>query len=245
MAPSDDVTPTAGRLLRPLGLPQSHRSLGLQRGPVSTSGRCSHGAASAAVHALHCSTEAPEAIAPISLELEAWPSEPFTPSTTTTGADSSEYDSTAPTTIPSLRRRYSLSPLGILRGHSRANSLDSTTTDSSVASSSSSVRSRWNILAPVLDELSASRHRPNYAGDKKSTGCAAIIFTGATYGAGLKTQQEWKDERQKFHGSPYDEQIGLLEGQRRRLVSERRNWERKLTALDERIREREPRKPES
>ncbi|KAK2734097.1 hypothetical protein CKAH01_08141 [Colletotrichum kahawae] len=248
-----DVTPAtaaAGRLLRTLGLPESQRqSLGLQRGTgVPAPGRCSHGAASAAVHALHCSVEetAPEAISPTtSLELEAWPSEPSTPST----AESSECDSIGPSTIPpALRRRYShYSPLGRLRGHSRNNSLDSTTTDSSVASSSStsSTRSRWNIFAPVLDELTASNHRSDYASDKKTAGCAAIIFTGATYGAGLKTQEEWTEERQKFRVSPYDEQIALLEGQRVRLLSERRNWERKSTALEERIREREAKKPES
>ncbi|KAF5512814.1 hypothetical protein CGCA056_v012411 [Colletotrichum aenigma] len=170
-----DVTPAAaaaGRLLRTLGLPESQRqSLGLQRGTgVPAPGRCSHGVASAAVHALHCSTEeAPEAISPTtSLELEAWPSEPSTPST----AESSECDSVGPSTIPpALRRRYShYSPLGRLRGHSRTNSLDSTATDSSVASSSStsSTRSRWNIFAPVLDELTASNHRSDYASDKKS-----------------------------------------------------------------------------
>ncbi|KAK2035363.1 hypothetical protein LX32DRAFT_688677 [Colletotrichum zoysiae] len=78
-----------------------------------------------------------------------------------------------------------------------------------------------------------------------ATGCAAIIFTGATYGAGLKTQKEWKEERKNFWESPYDEQISLLEGQRGRLVTERRNWERKLTYLEERIKEREPKGPES
>ncbi|KAF3802291.1 hypothetical protein GCG54_00012539 [Colletotrichum gloeosporioides] len=265
-----DVTPAAaaGRLLRTLGLPESQRqSLGLQRGTgVPAPGRCSHGVASAAVHALHCSTEeAPEAISPtISLELEAWPSEPSTPST----AESSECDSVGPSTIPpALRRRYShYSPLGRLRGHSRTNSLDSTASIAS-SSSTSSTRSRWNIFAPVLDELTASNHRSDYASDKKSrqsrevwreycgftkfragltaAGCAAIIFTGATYGAGLKTQEEWTEERQKFHGSPYDEQIALLEGQRIRLLSERRNWERKSTALEERIRARGAKKSDS
>ncbi|GJD03848.1 hypothetical protein ColKHC_12673 [Colletotrichum higginsianum] len=58
-----------------------------------------------------------------------------------------------------------------------------------------------------------------------AAGCAAIIFTGATYGAGLKTQKEWKE--------------------RGRLVTERRNWESKLTYLEERIVERAPKKPES
>lgn len=99
-----------------------------------------------------------------------------------------------------------------------------------------------------------------------AAGCAAIIFTGATYGAGLKTQKEWKEvsgswpfsslcspgtnvvslqERQTFWASPYDDQITLLEGQRGRLVSERRNWERKLAYLEERIQEREAKKPGS
>ncbi|CCF32470.1 hypothetical protein CH063_04858 [Colletotrichum higginsianum] len=78
-----------------------------------------------------------------------------------------------------------------------------------------------------------------------AAGCAAIIFTGATYGAGLKTQKEWKEERKSFWDSPYDEQISLLLGQRGRLVTERRNWERKLTYLEERIVERAPKKPES
>ncbi|TDZ15450.1 hypothetical protein C8034_v008318 [Colletotrichum sidae] len=78
-----------------------------------------------------------------------------------------------------------------------------------------------------------------------AAGCAAIIFTGATYGAGLKTQKEWTQEKEKFHGSPYDEQIELLEGQKGRLLGERRNWERKLSSLEERIREKEAKKPES
>ncbi|KXH36006.1 hypothetical protein CNYM01_13676 [Colletotrichum nymphaeae SA-01] len=78
-----------------------------------------------------------------------------------------------------------------------------------------------------------------------AAGCAAIIFTGATYGAGLKTQKEWKEERQSFWESPFDEQISLLQGQRGRLVTERRKWERKLEYLDERIKEGEAKKPES
>ncbi|OLN86112.1 hypothetical protein CCHL11_05219 [Colletotrichum chlorophyti] len=77
-----------------------------------------------------------------------------------------------------------------------------------------------------------------------AAGCAAIIFTGATYGAGLKTQKEWTEERQKLRASPYDEQIALLEGQRGRLLSERRKWEIKLETLEERIREKDSKTPE-
>ncbi|KAF6840679.1 hypothetical protein CPLU01_01050 [Colletotrichum plurivorum] len=175
MAQSGDVTPVAGRLLRP------GKSLGLQRGSVSASGRCSNGAASAAVNALHRSpASAPEAIAPISLELLAWPSEPSTPSATATtvaaaitfsSTDSgySDRETTLPTAIPpSLRQRNP--GFGRFRGHSRANSLDSTTTDSSGDScaSTSSSRSKWNIFAPVLDGLTASTSRPGCSCDQRS-----------------------------------------------------------------------------
>ncbi|KAF6806082.1 hypothetical protein CSOJ01_09076 [Colletotrichum sojae] len=169
MAQSGDVTPVAGRLLRP------SKSLGLQRGSVSASGRCSNGAASAAVNALHRSpASAPEAIAPISLELLAWPSEPSTTAAAAitfspTDCGYSDRETALPTAIPpSLRQRNP--GLGRFRGHSRANSLDSTTTDSSGDScaSTSSSRSKWNIFAPFLDGLTASTSRPGCPCDQRS-----------------------------------------------------------------------------
>ncbi|KXH51266.1 hypothetical protein CSIM01_09656 [Colletotrichum simmondsii] len=263
MTRSDDVTPTpalTGRLLRALGLPSSPllpRRQRLQRGllrrGVSTSGWT-------ATETTDNDTDTTDANA---LELIAWPysaapaapaTDPSTPrSSTPTTSDccsprcDCEYDHFGTTT----RRRHSPStPLERPQGHRRANSLDSTTTTSSNDSSSSSFssvssRSRWNPFSSTTDELATVNRRFNGVDDKRTAGCAAIIFTGATYGAGLKTQKEWKEERQSFWESPYDEQISLLQGQRGRLVTERRKWERKLEYLDERIKEGEDKKPES
>ncbi|OHF03326.1 hypothetical protein CORC01_01379 [Colletotrichum orchidophilum] len=255
MTRSDDVTPTpalTGRLLRALGLPSSSlsRRQRLQRGLC-------HGV-STTVWAATETTWTTDTTDANALELIAWPystpapaTDPSTPTwTTTTDCCSPSRDCAHDPLETTTRRRHSQQPLDRPQGHRRANSLDSTTTDLSTDSSSStsssvSSRSRWNLFSSATNELTASNRRSNGVDDTRTAGCAAIIFTGATYGAGLKTQKEWKEERQSFWGSPYDEQISLLQGQRGRLVSERRNWERKLEYLDERIKEREEKKPES
>ncbi|KAK2006983.1 hypothetical protein LZ32DRAFT_63261 [Colletotrichum eremochloae] len=130
MALGDDVTPgpaLAGRLLRALGKPLQQRSYyyhhSYRRPGVSAS----------------------ESDA-IALELVSWPSSPTATermtSITTTTDDNTTYELDScecdfPQTIK--RRRCSQSCLGNLQGHTRANSLDSTTTSSSAASLASSL----------------------------------------------------------------------------------------------------------
>ncbi|KDN65272.1 hypothetical protein CSUB01_02073 [Colletotrichum sublineola] len=130
MVLGDDVTPgpaLAGRLLRALGKPLQQRSYyyhhSYRRPGVSAS----------------------ESDA-IALELVSWPSSPTATermtSITTTTDDNTTYELDScecdfPQTIK--RRRCNQSCLGNLQGHTRANSLDSTTTSSSAASLASSL----------------------------------------------------------------------------------------------------------
>ncbi|WDK23429.1 hypothetical protein CGRA01v4_14722 [Colletotrichum graminicola] len=138
MALGQDAMPgpaLAGRLLRALGLPLHQRGNHYSYHGVSDSG--------------------PDAIA---LELAPWPSSPVvteltTPTsiaTTTTTDGSTTYDlDSCECDLPQAtgRRCYNRSSLGNLQGHTRANSLDSTTTSSSTTSSASSLSptpsSRW------------------------------------------------------------------------------------------------------
>ncbi|KAM0280135.1 hypothetical protein ACHAQH_004207 [Verticillium albo-atrum] len=68
---------------------------------------------------------------------------------------------------------------------------------------------------------------------------AAVVFTGAIYGAGLKTQQEWTEKRGQFRESPLSDQISVLESQRRSLAEQRDALTRKLAAFEARVRERD------
>ncbi|CRK28914.1 hypothetical protein HYQ45_007465 [Verticillium longisporum] len=68
---------------------------------------------------------------------------------------------------------------------------------------------------------------------------AAVVFTGAIYGAGIKTQQEWTEKRGQFRQSPLSEQISVLESQRRGLVEQRDALMNKLAAFETRVRERD------
>ncbi|TDZ38376.1 hypothetical protein C8035_v007279 [Colletotrichum spinosum] len=187
-----DVTPSAGRLLRALGLPQSHAQQDHCHGHGHSHSHCqrgcflcssglasaptrrpySNGAASAAVDALHPAI-ASEPFAPGSFELEDWPSEPSTPSSSSaTDSECGSYastKSTSPTTFPSFGRRYShLPPLGHLRTHTRTNSVDSNATVSSTASSSSWSPSRWTLFSPVADDLVPPSNRPSHRDDRRS-----------------------------------------------------------------------------
>ncbi|KAM0325085.1 hypothetical protein ACHAQA_007624 [Verticillium albo-atrum] len=68
---------------------------------------------------------------------------------------------------------------------------------------------------------------------------AAVVFTGAIYGAGLKTQQEWTEKRGQFRESPLSEQVSVLEAQRRGLVEQRAALTAKLAAFEARVKERD------
>ncbi|KAI1141028.1 hypothetical protein F5Y05DRAFT_296782 [Hypoxylon sp. FL0543] len=68
---------------------------------------------------------------------------------------------------------------------------------------------------------------------------AAVTIVGAIYGAGLKTQQEYKQEKQKILETSPEERIRGLEERRAMLVRERAPLERKLEELRARIRAQE------
>ncbi|KAI9760586.1 MAG: hypothetical protein M4579_001555 [Chaenotheca gracillima] len=60
---------------------------------------------------------------------------------------------------------------------------------------------------------------------------AAVVMTGTWYGAGLKTQQEYKQERQEIHEAPVEARIAQLEGHRARMITKRTMLEKKLADL--------------
>jgi len=62
---------------------------------------------------------------------------------------------------------------------------------------------------------------------------AAITATGAWYGAGLKTRQEFKQEKQARIEATPEAQIESLEGVRARLLQQRWQLERKMEQLAE------------
>ncbi|KAI2467886.1 hypothetical protein F4781DRAFT_432990 [Annulohypoxylon bovei var. microspora] len=68
---------------------------------------------------------------------------------------------------------------------------------------------------------------------------AAVAIVGAIYGAGLKTQREFKKEKQKIVEASAEDRIRDLEGRRGTLVSQRIPLERKLNDLRARMRVQE------
>ncbi|WQF89602.1 hypothetical protein CDEST_14616 [Colletotrichum destructivum] len=168
MAKGDDVTQCpalAGRLLRVLGLPPRPRQYHLQRGCQHRYGYCPGVFASG-----------PEAatIDTIVLELNAWPSSPAatepkvasSASNTTDINNDHDYDSChidSPQTTTGRRCSQSSPSNRPQQGHRRANSFDSTNTDSSTASSS---RSRWDT--PSRDGSTASSCSTKHVEDRRS-----------------------------------------------------------------------------
>ncbi|KAK3943973.1 hypothetical protein QBC46DRAFT_252945 [Diplogelasinospora grovesii] len=67
---------------------------------------------------------------------------------------------------------------------------------------------------------------------------AAVTFVGTIYGAGLKTQQEWKTERQRIQEVTMDEKMAALEQRRAHLMKQKTQLELKLDDLHSRMRER-------
>ncbi|KAH7029415.1 uncharacterized protein B0I36DRAFT_350301 [Microdochium trichocladiopsis] len=65
---------------------------------------------------------------------------------------------------------------------------------------------------------------------------AAVTIVGAIYGAGLKTQQEFKAEKAKVIEATPEERIAQLETRRSALVTQRIPIQRKLDEVNERIR---------
>ena len=66
---------------------------------------------------------------------------------------------------------------------------------------------------------------------------AAITIVGTIYGAGLKSQQEYKSEVKKYVHAGVEEQIAILERRKQALVSQKAPLEEKLAALRNRMAE--------
>ncbi|KAK4200156.1 hypothetical protein QBC40DRAFT_265333 [Triangularia verruculosa] len=64
---------------------------------------------------------------------------------------------------------------------------------------------------------------------------AATTFTGAIYGAGLKTQQEWKQEKQKIQELTTDEKVAMLENSKGELWKQKVSLEQKLREVRARM----------
>ncbi|KAI2619688.1 hypothetical protein GGR54DRAFT_647828 [Hypoxylon sp. NC1633] len=64
---------------------------------------------------------------------------------------------------------------------------------------------------------------------------AAVTIVGAIYGAGLKTQKEYHEEKQKVLESSAADRIRDLEARRAALLTQRAPLERKLRELRNRI----------
>ncbi|OTA95423.1 hypothetical protein M434DRAFT_64359, partial [Hypoxylon sp. CO27-5] len=68
---------------------------------------------------------------------------------------------------------------------------------------------------------------------------AAVTIVGAIYGAGLKTQQEYKEEKKRIIEASPEDRIRALEDRRAVLVRERAPLERKLGEVRARIKAQE------
>ncbi|KAI1378912.1 hypothetical protein F4677DRAFT_442643 [Hypoxylon crocopeplum] len=68
---------------------------------------------------------------------------------------------------------------------------------------------------------------------------AAVAIVGAIYGAGLKTQHEYQQEKQKVVEASADDRIRGLEERRAALVTQRAPLEKKLGEIRARIKARD------
>ncbi|KAK4172625.1 hypothetical protein QBC36DRAFT_71151 [Triangularia setosa] len=64
---------------------------------------------------------------------------------------------------------------------------------------------------------------------------AATAFTGSIYGAGLKTQKEWKEEKQKVQELTTDEKVAMLESSKGELWKQKVSLEQKLGEVRRRM----------
>ncbi|KAL1836105.1 hypothetical protein VTJ49DRAFT_5565 [Mycothermus thermophilus] len=85
--------------------------------------------------------------------------------------------------------------------------------------------------APPLsqDEIAATKLK--YRRIIWTVAFAAVIITGTIYGAGLKTQREWKTEKEKVEQLSADQRIALLEQHRADLMRQKREIEAKLAEV--------------
>ncbi|KAK4117646.1 hypothetical protein N656DRAFT_841276 [Canariomyces notabilis] len=64
---------------------------------------------------------------------------------------------------------------------------------------------------------------------------AAVTITGTIYGAGLKTQQQWKAEKQRIQEASIDEKVSILEQRKADLLRQKGEIEAKLAMLRARM----------
>lgn len=69
-----------------------------------------------------------------------------------------------------------------------------------------------------------------------AVGFVAVIVSGTIYGAGLKTEQEWKATKQKIAEATVDERLAMLAQRRADLTRQQREVEDKLANLRARMR---------
>ncbi|KAK0612329.1 hypothetical protein B0T17DRAFT_543285 [Bombardia bombarda] len=67
---------------------------------------------------------------------------------------------------------------------------------------------------------------------------AASVFMGTIYGAGLKTQQEWKEEKKKVVEATTAEKLSLLDQRRSQLMKQKIDLDIKLADLHARMKKR-------
>ncbi|VBB73670.1 Putative protein of unknown function [Podospora comata] len=68
---------------------------------------------------------------------------------------------------------------------------------------------------------------------------AATAFTGSIYGAGLKTQREWNEEKQKVQELTTDEKVAMLENSKGELWKQKVSLEQKLGEVRRRMEKEE------
>ncbi|EMR72297.1 hypothetical protein UCREL1_658 [Eutypa lata UCREL1] len=68
---------------------------------------------------------------------------------------------------------------------------------------------------------------------------AAVTIVGAIYGAGLKTQQEYKSEKKQVVQASVEDRIAVLENRRATLMSQKIPLDNKLAGLRKRMEAKE------
>ncbi|KXX77200.1 hypothetical protein MMYC01_206388 [Madurella mycetomatis] len=106
----------------------------------------------------------------------------------------------------------------------------SSTTPSSSSSSSSSSSKPASQSAP-----SKRGPPPKWKRMIWTAAFAAVTFTGTIYGAGLKTQREWKAEKQKIQEATADDKVAMLEQRRADLMRQKGEIEGKLAMVRARM----------
>lgn len=68
---------------------------------------------------------------------------------------------------------------------------------------------------------------------------AAVAAVSTIYGAGLKTQQEYHEEKRQILETPVEDRIRMLEAHKAQLAGQKRPLEKKLDELRLRVRTQE------